>query len=774
MASFSSSFNHNSKYSLILRVSEVSGSVDIATNTSKVYWELVLKTGTSYFYKWYVERSVVINGKTVHSARDQQSPDANSELILASGTETITHDSNGDKTISCSASASTATEQSYLPGSASVSGSLKLSTVPRYATSNQSLNSKTETTIKMNWSSDNTCDYIWYSKDNGSSWTAVGSVSAKSGSYTISGLSANTTYKIKTRVRRKDSQLTTDSSSTSVATYDYPHCTSTPDFMIGDGVTLNLYNPLNRSVNIIGKSLSDEEIFRWEGFTGTSIFAFTDGESVNKQYASLAFATEGQYKVDIVYGSITKTRNNYNIYKINPNNCKPVFTDFEYSTDLSELTGNNDTVINGKTTTTFKISPANKAEGSYSAIIVGYRVECGSLSKTTHYSTSDEVVETIENCTSNSIKVTAIDSRGLETTVPKTISNFKTYSKPSFASGSTERNNGVDSETHLNLKMNYWNGNFGSKDNKITGFRYRTKKATATEYGSWFEQSLNNLIYDDDVVSVNDLMIHENGSSGGFAVGVAYNIQVQISDGADNYILETVNSENYSITDGKVALSVLKDNSGDYHVGVNGMPILNSAFSINGVSIVDIIYPVGSIYMSVNSTSPQTLFGGTWEKIKDKFLLSSGDSYSNGNTGGASTHTHSINGHTHTSAGHTHSIDSHNHTSAAHTHGAGNYAAAVNISTAGCTWIGFSNTPYTAAKARHGVTGSYGDATNDYNTTGAFVYGTSGSTTPGNTGGKSLTTNSTTPGATGSTSLTTNSSSSLPPYLVVNVWKRTA
>ena len=147
--------------------------------------------------------------------------------------------------------------------------------------------------------------------------------------------------------------------------------------------------------------------------------------------------------------------------------------------------------------------------------------------------------------------------------------------------------------------------------------------------------------------------------------------------------------------------------------------------------------------MSANSTSPQTLFGGTWEQIKDKFLLTSGSTYTSGSTGGASTHTHSIDGHTHTSAGHTHSIASHNHTSAAHTHGAGSYAAAVNISTAGCTWIGFSNTPYTAPKARHGVTGSYGDATNDYNTTGAFVYGTSGSTTPGNTGGKSLTTNST-------------------------------
>lgn len=47
------------------------------------------------------------------------------------------------------------------------------------------------------------------------------------------------------------------------------------------------------------------------------------------------------------------------------------------------------------------------------------------------------------------------------------------------------------------------------------------------------------------------------------------------------------------------------------------------------------IYPVGSIYMSVNSTSPQTLFGGTWEQIQDRFLLASGSTYSAGATGGS-------------------------------------------------------------------------------------------------------------------------------------------
>jgi hypothetical protein len=53
----------------------------------------------------------------------------------------------------------------------------------------------------------------------------------------------------------------------------------------------------------------------------------------------------------------------------------------------------------------------------------------------------------------------------------------------------------------------------------------------------------------------------------------------------------------------------------------------------------DDIYPVGSIYMSVNSTNPGTLFGGTWEQIQDRFLLAAGTTYTAGATGGEATHT---------------------------------------------------------------------------------------------------------------------------------------
>ena len=53
-------------------------------------------------------------------------------------------------------------------------------------------------------------------------------------------------------------------------------------------------------------------------------------------------------------------------------------------------------------------------------------------------------------------------------------------------------------------------------------------------------------------------------------------------------------------------------------------------------------HPVGSLYWSTQSTDPASLFGGTWEQVKDRFVLAAGDSYAAGATGGEATHTLSI------------------------------------------------------------------------------------------------------------------------------------
>ena len=59
----------------------------------------------------------------------------------------------------------------------------------------------------------------------------------------------------------------------------------------------------------------------------------------------------------------------------------------------------------------------------------------------------------------------------------------------------------------------------------------------------------------------------------------------------------------------------------------------------DGIIDLLMVYPVGSIYISVNSTSPASLFGGTWERIEDRFLLAAGSDYAAGATGGEAAHT---------------------------------------------------------------------------------------------------------------------------------------
>ena len=66
---------------------------------------------------------------------------------------------------------------------------------------------------------------------------------------------------------------------------------------------------------------------------------------------------------------------------------------------------------------------------------------------------------------------------------------------------------------------------------------------------------------------------------------------------------------------------------------------LPSSVVIGGKTLLNLIYPLGSIYMSVNNVSPATFLGGTWAQINDRFLLAAGSTYSAGSTGGSATHT---------------------------------------------------------------------------------------------------------------------------------------
>lgn len=169
-------------------------------------------------------------------------------------------------------------------------------------------------------------------------------------------------------------------------------------------------------------------------------------------------------------------------------------------------------------------------------------------------------------------------------------------------------------------------------------------------------------------------------------------------------------------------------------------PSRHNHVSSEVTDLINTIYPVGSIYMSVISTSPQILFGGTWERIQDRFLLAKGSTYNTlESTGGSSTVTLTEN-----------QMPSHTHTQNAHHHG---------NNTSGWKWVSVKgdNWAYTSQRQMSSVSGSYYYPYSSTNKAGIVESTETGDTTATNQnkgGGQAH--------------------NNMPPYLVVNVWKRTA
>lgn len=124
------------------------------------------------------------------------------------------------------------------------------------------------------------------------------------------------------------------------------------------------------------------------------------------------------------------------------------------------------------------------------------------------------------------------------------------------------------------------------------------------------------------------------------------------------------NTTNLEVNNLKTSCITSKDNN--FELDSNGNLTVKSinAESISPAVLLNAVYPIGSIYMSINETNPSTIFGGQWEQIKDKFLLSCGDTYTNGATGGEATHrlttsempSHNHSAGTNTAGGHRHTF----------------------------------------------------------------------------------------------------------------------
>lgn len=456
----------------VLTVTETATSS--ANNTSTLSIKLVLKRPSAISSSASKSASCTING-TMYTWTG--SIGGSGDKTLISKTQTVTHNSDGSKTINISAQiALDITWGGVSLGTISNSGTMTLTKIPRYATVTQSLNSKTETTASIKWSSDSTVDYIWYSTNNGSSWTGINVADGTSGSYTISGLSANTTYQVKTRVRRKDTQLTTDSSALSVTTYAYPYANSMPNFTIGNKLTLGIFNPLGRSVtvNILG---ADGSQVSNDTTTGTSITGYAGAGVVNALYASIPNAKSGQYKVKVTYGSQITTKNG-GTYSINENVCKPTIGGVSYedtNSTSTAITGNNKDIVRNQSVVRYT---ASGLSGQKSATIrsCSVTVNGNNYALTISGTSATGGNAKIDSGTNIEAVFTVTDSRGLTATKSMTVKMLD-WTVPS-AIITLQRQNNFYSETDLTVDADFpsINGN-----NRIT-ITYKAKKEGTTSW----------------------------------------------------------------------------------------------------------------------------------------------------------------------------------------------------------------------------------------------------------------------------------------------------
>lgn len=175
----------------------------------------------------------------------------------------------------------------------------------------------------------------------------------------------------------------------------------------------------------------------------------------------------------------------------------------------------------------------------------------------------------------------------------------------------------TDGNFTFGVSGNYYPGGFGAVDNTLTvEYRY---KVSGQEFGEWTEMEPR-------------------------IIGNSYTASAQFTglDYRTTYIFQAraIDKVATAETPEKPMRSMPVFDWGEKDFNINGDFNVNGEISVYGQSIGLYLYPVGSIYISVNDVDPAAIFGGVWERIQGKFLLSGGGAsgYEIGAEGGEAEH----------------------------------------------------------------------------------------------------------------------------------------
>ena len=436
------------------------------------------------------------------------------------------------------------------------SGTYQLDVAPAYTSiTGFSVEALSETSVRFNWSAANTVDYVWYSTNNGSSWTGVDVADGTSGSFDVGGLAANTGYNFKIRVRRKDSQLTTDSGAYYATTYAYPYLTSVPEFTVGNSLNIGIYNPLGRSctISLIGDNGVEHN---GDTITGTTISPFNNDSWKNIWYSTLPSKTQGTYKARLVCstGNVNQVSSAVKYYlDTSDSGFKPAFTANEIinvvNTANTAIAGSNKFIKNHNSLSGVikPMTPQRSASGSY------YNVSTSGLSTVKKDYSSSNINFVLGNMSTNTFNVTAVDSRGFTTTVSKTI-DLVDYNNPGVTTSKITRQNGIGAKAVLAFTGVYTNWTGLLKTNSIKSIRYKIGAS-----GTWKSLPSNATLTSSNGVWTLNAVLDDT-----FATTSQYYLYLEIKD-----LLETVVVGAYTIS---TADAFIWKDLANKRIGINKKP----------------------------------------------------------------------------------------------------------------------------------------------------------------------------------------------------------
>lgn len=310
-----------------------------------------------------------------------------------------------------------------------------------------------------------------------------------------------------------------------------------------------------------------------------------------------------------------------------PSSAAPVAT-----VALSDAGGYADT-YGAYVQTKSRLKAVTTASGKYGATVKGYTLAISGLTATGATATTGVLPES----GTVAYAVTVTDSRGLSTVLRGTITVLP-YAAPGVRSISAARcdADGTDNPAGDHAKVSFVGAVAPLTDKNTAAYviRYRAQGAD-----TWSSQA------------VPDAAGQYTPSAYGVipaAVDTVYEVCIAVTDalGSTASLIVVLPSAQVLF---RTAPAVDGLSIGQYLTEaatlIVGGLIKNlklpgpAAVLFGGKSLLDYLHPVGSIYQSTDPTSPADLFGGTWEQVKDRFLLAAGDSHAAGSTGGEETHT---------------------------------------------------------------------------------------------------------------------------------------